>query len=202
MTKEQRAEITADSKIFEAKLRANQKGGYVFADDNPNYHRNKLLGGIFRIAFVVAVFNIFGVHWGEKASPILRENISAVIGVENGNFVGAALVAIAYIMLVIIMVKGVYKILTFNQYIDVYEGKNLLGIEMSQKTNTERSNIDKVYAFRDAKMTNMTRDKAADLHIKTSKLGGSASNPKVEGYINSKLSWMSPSKGLDFLKGK
>lgn len=193
-------------KDFEAhskNLAAKYPKKVVYADDKPNYHRNKLFGGLFRIAFVVVFLNMFGIHWNEKVTPILKENISVVLGQETGNFLSLLLVMAGHLTLLVMLVKGVYKVLTFNQYIDDYEGKNLAGYEISQRSRTgSTSNIDKVYAYRNSKMAGMTPSKAADLHIQTSKLGGSASNPKVEGYINSKLAGMSPEKGLNFLKGK
>jgi hypothetical protein len=86
------------------------------------------------------------------------------------------------------MIKGVYMILTFHMYIDQYEGKNLAGYEISQRSLTSSStNIDKAYAYRDSKMAGMSPDKTADLYIRSSKLGSSSGNRHVDGYINSKL---------------
>ena len=198
-------DFEADSKKFAAKIGRK----VVHADDKPNYHRNKLLGGLLRIGFVIFFLNKFSIHWNEQASPFLKEKISAVIGEETGNFLALSLVAIGHIILLVMFIKGVYKVLTFNQYVDVFEGKNLAGFEIDQgatmhgssKTSSTSSNIDKAYAYRDSKMAYMTPEKASELYIKTSKLGGS-SNKQVDGYINSKLGGMTPEKGLDYLKGK
>ena len=181
----------------------------VFADESPNYHRNKLLGGVFKIACIVVFLNIFGIYLGEQASPFSKKHLSSLFGEETGNFLALALVAIGHIFMLYMMIKGIYQVLTFNQYIDVYEGKNLAGYEISQThnihgipySNSSTSNIEKVYGYRNSKMAGMTPEKAADLYIKTSKLGGTV-NKQVEGYINSKLGGMTPEKGLDYLSGK
>ena len=153
--------------------------------------------------------NIFGIHWNEKATPFLKGVMSYIVGDETGKFIALLLVAIGHVFLLIMLIKGVYQILTFNQYIDVYEGKNLLGVEVSQThnvhgvaySNSSSSNVDKVYGYRNSKMTGMTPDKAAKLYIQTSKLGNNTTHKNVEGYINSKLGGMTPEKGLEFLKG-
>lgn len=180
----------------------------VFADEKPNYHRNKFLGGIFKISLIVVFLNKFGIHWNEKATPFLKEFFIIIIGEQTGNFLALAIIATAHVFMLVMLIKGIYQVLTYNQYIDEYEGKNLAGYEISQThnihgvpySNSNISNINKVYAYRNSKMAGMTPEKAAELYINTSKLGRT-SNKQMEGYINSKLGGMTPDKGLNYLKG-
>ena len=186
--------------IDKAEKETLAKCGY--SSTSNNVFSSKLLRGIFRIGMLVIFYKIFGIYWDEDATPFLTEKISAVLGSDFGSFMAATLVAVANIFILYTMFKGVYQIATFNQYHEVYEGK-LTAWQKAHATSIDQgSNIDKVYGYRNSKMGWMSPDKAAELYISTSKLGGFAGNKGAEGYINSKLGGMSPDKGLDYLRGK
>jgi hypothetical protein len=64
------------------------------------------------------------------------------------------------------------------------------------------SNIQDALRYRDAKMRTMTTEKAAEFYLDTNRILNSTTNKSVIGYINSKMTFMSPDRRIDFLRGK
>jgi hypothetical protein len=110
------------------------------------------------------------------------------------------------------LVKGVYKIMTFGQYLETFEGKNTAGFEYISgspwdKSRSSSSAINKVYAYRESVMRSQTPENAAKTLINSSKAIGSSESigrgyDKAASYIDSKLSSMSPNSGFKYLSGK
>jgi hypothetical protein len=112
---------TRRSNKKELELAAKELERSFHPEDRSNFRSNKLMGGIIRIAFVVIFLKCFGVHWNEQATPFLCEPISALIGEETGNFIAVTIVGTGHILLLVVLIKGVYKTLTFNRYFHEFE---------------------------------------------------------------------------------
>jgi hypothetical protein len=171
------------------------------------YNAKKLISGLVMIAIVIGVFGYFGIYWGEKAEKSTIPALESVFDKENAIFFSSILISAGYIALFVLFVKGLYRVMTFHMYNDIFEGKNLSGRELSAgrqalASTSNTSAIDNAYGYRNALMNNMTPDKAAEFYMETSKLNNSPISDSTKGYINSKLGMMSPDKAINFLRGK
>jgi hypothetical protein len=98
---------------------------------------------------------------------------------------------------------GIYKIYTFNMYLDVYEAK-LTPFQKRNMTDSvpNYSNIEATLKYRDELMKTMSTKQAAKFYLETNRLIGSTTNKSVLGSINSKMTSMTPNQRIDFLRGK
>jgi hypothetical protein len=64
------------------------------------------------------------------------------------------------------------------------------------------SNIEATLKYRDELMKTMTTKQAAKFYLETNSMLGSTTNKSVLGYINSKMTSMTPNQRIDFLRGK
>ena len=64
------------------------------------------------------------------------------------------------------------------------------------------SNIEATMRYRDSKMKTMTQEQAAEFYLSTNRIVNSTTNKSVLGYINSKMTLMTPNQRIDFLRGK
>ena len=88
-------------------------------------------------------------------------------------------------------------------YIDEFECKLTPYQKKYMKDiNPSTSNIEATMRYRDAKMRTMTPEQAAEYYLDTNRVLGSTTNKSVIGYINSKMTLMSPERRIDFLRGK
>ena len=166
-------------------------------DDNAS--AKKLLGGIFRVATVCLLYKYFGSYWEDSFYSNLSKNSDSEGSVLFSKLFNAAvgLWGVYWVVL------GLYKIYTFNMYIDVYETK-LTPYQKSHMKDSEpsTSNIEAALRYRDAKMKTMTQEQAADFYLSTNRIVNSTTNKSVLGYINSKMTLMTPNQRVDFLRGK
>lgn len=165
----------------------------------------KLLGGLIRVIPIV-LFNIyFGVDWGYKAeksmAPWFVENTSK----EFSDFFVSGLIAVGYLFQTIHFVKGMFKIFTFNMYIDVFEGNPDLSkawMVVGNSGSSKYSNIESALEYRNSKMAMMDNEKASEFYMETSKLNNVFANENVSSFLDSKMSMMDNESKLNFLKGK
>ena len=195
------------------RLRDYDLNGFVtkgpVGDDKPHFHRNKLFGGLWRLAFVLIFFNLFGIHWNEKANPYFESILLEVFDKQNSVFFSSLIVAIGHIILLFMMVKGFYKTFTFGQYLRTFDEGNLSGYEYirdPRSVSPNNSGLGRAYAYRESVMSSQTPERAANTLLSSSKIGFGSSTgkgyDKAAGYIDSKLSAMSPSSALEFLSRK
>jgi hypothetical protein len=171
------------------------------------YSAKKLISGLIMVAITLGVFNYFGIYWGEKAEKSIIPALESVFDKENATFFSSIIISAGYITLFTLFVKGVYRVMTCNQFLEAFEGKNTSGWEYSAAqqaafSNKSTSAIDNAYSYRNSLMQNMAPDNAVKFYMETSKLNNSPMSDSTKGYINSKLSMMSPDKTIDFLRGK
>jgi hypothetical protein len=179
-------------------------------DDKPNLHRNKLIGGLWRLAFVLIFLNIFGIHWNEKANPYFESIFLEVFDKQNSVFFSSLIVGVGHIVLLVMLIKGVYKTCTFTKYLNTFDEGNLAGYEYirePRRTKKDTSGFGKAYSYRESVMRSQTPECAAKTLINSSKVIGSNESTgkgydKATGYINSKLRGMSPSSAFKYLSGK
>ena len=166
-------------------------------DDNAS--AKKLLGGIFRVATVCLLYKYFGSYWEDSFYSNLSKNSDSTVATSVSKLFNAAV----GLWGVYWFVLGIYKIYTFNMYIDVYEAK-LTPFQKQNMTDSEpsTSNIEATLRYRDAKMKTMTQEQAADFYLSTNGIVNSTTNKSVLGYINSKMTLMTPNQRVDFLRGK
>lgn len=185
-------------------------GAGPVGDDKPHFHRNKLIGGVWRLAFVLLFLSIFGIHWNEKANPYFESIFLEVFDKQNSVFFSSLVVGIGHIVLLVMLIKGVYKTCTFTQYLNTFDEGNLAGYEYiiePRRASKDTSGIEKAYSYRESIMRSQTPDNAAKTLINSSKIVGSSESTgrgydKATGYINSKLRGMSPSSAFKYLSGK
>ena len=88
-------------------------------------------------------------------------------------------------------------------YLDVYEAKLTPYQKRKMKDSvSSTSNIEATMRYRDAKMRTMSQEKAAEFYLSTNRIVNSTTNKSVLGYINSKMTLMTPNQRIDFLRGK
>jgi len=170
-------------------------------DDNAS--GKKLLGGIFRVASVCLAYTYLGPEWVADVQDSIVSTLSDDPDSANANFVAKLFAAIIAIWGLYWFFTGIYKIYTFNMYIDVYEAK-LTPFQKRNMTDSvsSTSNIEDTLRYRDSKMRTMTQEQAAEFYLSTNRIVNSTTNKSVLGYINSKMTMMSPNKRIDFLRGK
>jgi hypothetical protein len=164
-----------------------------------NKSGKKLLGGIFRVATVCLLYKYFGSYWENSIySNLSNSSDSTVVSLVSKLFNAAVGLWGVYWF-----VLGLYKIYTFNMYLDVYEAK-LTPYQKSHMTDSEpsTSNIEATLKYRDELMKTMTSKQAAKFYLETNSMLGSTTNKSVLGYINSKMTLMTPNQRIDFLRGK
>ena len=166
-------------------------------DDNAS--GKKLLGGIFRVATVCLLYKYFGSYWEDSFYSNLSKNSDSTVATSVSKLFNAAV----GLWGVYWFVLGIYKIYTFNMYIDVYEAK-LTPYQKSHMKDSEpsTSNIEAALRYRDAKMKTMTQEQAADFYLSTNGIINSTTNKSTLGYINSKMTLMTPNQRVDYLRGK
>jgi hypothetical protein len=166
-------------------------------DDNAS--GKKLLGGIFRVTTVCLLYKYFGSDWENFVYSNLRTNTDSA-GV---SFLYKLLNAAVSIWGVYWFVLGIYKIYTFNMYLDVYEAKLTPFQKRNMKDSvSSTSNIEEALRYRDSKMRTMTQEKAAEFYMSTNRIINSTTNSSTLGYINSKMAMMSPEQRINYLSGK
>jgi hypothetical protein len=101
------------------------------------------------------------------------------------------------------VVLGIYKIYTFNMYLDVYEAKLTPFQKRKMKDSvSSTSNIEATMRYRDAKMRTMSQEQAAEFYLSTNRIINSTTNSSTLGFINSKMTLMTPNQRIDYLRGK
>lgn len=163
----------------------------------------KLLGGIFRITSVCLFYTYLGPEWVSDVKESIVSTLSDDPDSAGANFVAKLFAAGIGLWCLYWFVLGIYKTYTFNMYLDVYEAK-LTPFQKQNMTDSEpsTSNIQDALRYRDAKMRTMTTEKAAEFYLETNRVLNSTTNKSVIGYINSKMTFMSPDRRIDFLRGK
>ncbi len=164
-----------------------------------NASGKKLLGGIFRVATVCLLYKYFGSDWENS----IYSNLSNSSYSTGTNVVSKLFNAGVGIWGVYWLVLGIYKIGTFNMYLDVYEAKLTPYQKRKMKDSvSSTSNIEDTLRYRDAKMRTMSQEKAAEFYLSTNRIINSTTSNSTLGYINSKMAMMSPNQRVDFLRGK
>lgn len=164
----------------------------------------KLLAGVLRVAAVVIFYNVFGIDWGYEFEKEYIPSLTASIGENGANILIKLFVMVVYVTTVVVFVKGIYKIKTWNIYLDVFEGKNNAGYELYQ-SSTSTSNmtaVEQAYAYRDAKASMMDNESKLKFYMETSRLNNANMDYKTLEYLNSKMSMMDNESRLDVLRGK
>jgi hypothetical protein len=164
-----------------------------------NASGKKLLGGIFRVATVCLLYKFFGSDWESS----VYSNLSNSSHATGTNVVSKLFNAAVAIWGVYWLVLGIYKICTFNMYLDVYEAKLTPFQKRNMKDSvSSTSNIEAAMRYRDSKMRTMSQEQAAEFYLSTNRIVNSTTNKSTLGYINSKMAIMSPNQRIDFLRGK
>jgi hypothetical protein len=163
----------------------------------------KLLGGLFRIISVCLFYVYLGPKWVKDVQNSIISTLS-----DNPDSAGANLVAKIFgagiaLWALYWLVLGIYRTYTFNMYIDVYECE-ISDFQRSCMTDSEpsTSNIEEAIRYRDAKMKTMPTDKAAEFYMDTNRILNSETNKSVIGYMNSKMTMMTPDQRIDYLRGR
>lgn len=164
----------------------------------------KLLAGVLRVAVVVIFYNIFGIHWGYEFEKEYIPSLTASIGENGANILIKLFVMVVYVATVVVFVKGVYKIKTWNIYLDVFEGKNMSGSECSSyvQNKGKSSALEQAYSYRDSKMAFMDNESKLKFFKETSVLNTNIMDSKSLSYLNSKMAFMDNESRLDVLRGK
>ena len=164
-----------------------------------NASGKKLLGGIFRVATVCLLYKFFGSDWESS----VYSNLSNSSHATGTNVVSKLFNAAVAIWGVYWLILGIYKICTFNMYLDVYEAKLTPFQKRNMKDSvSSTSNIEAAMRYRDSKMRTMSQEQAAEFYLSTNRIVNSTTNKSTLGYINSKMAIMSPNQRIDFLRGK
>lgn len=164
----------------------------------------KFLAGAWRVAVVVIFYNIYGTQWGFDAERAIFPKFESIFGEHTGHFFTNIIIAIGYITTVVMFVKGIYKIGTWNQYLDVFEGRNMSGSECSSyvQNKDKSSALEQAYSYRDSKMAFMDNESKLKFFKETSVLNTNIMDSKSLSYLNSKMAFMDNESRLDVLRGK
>lgn len=168
-----------------------------------NTSGKKLLGGLFRLVSVILFYVYLGPDWVKDVQSVIVSALS-----EDPKSAGANLVAHLFRLTISIwmlywFVLGIYKIYTFNMYIDEFECKlTPFQKQYMEDVDPSTSNIESAIKYRDAKMRTMTPERAAEYYLDTNRLLSSTTNKSTLGYINSKMAFMSPERRVNFLRGR
>lgn len=163
----------------------------------------KLLGGIFRVVAVCLAYTYIGTDRIAYAQEYIVSALSDNPDSAGANFVAKLFAAAIGLWGVYWFFTGIYKIYTFNMYLDAYECE-LTPFQKRNMTDSvsSNSNIEATMRYRDAKMRTMTQEQAADFYLSTNRIVNSTTNKSVLGYINSKMTIMTPDQRINFLRGK
>ena len=172
-----------------------------------NSSAKKLISGLILLGLAIFMHNTIGYNGDTDLTKWLQGYLIPFFGKDSGSFFSVTLDAICHIFMAIFFVKGVFRIVTFNQFIESFEGENTSGCEFSaaqqaEFSRTNTSAIGEAYAYRNAKAKYMTPDKAAEFYIETSKFANSMADNGTIEYINSKMGMMTPDQKISFLQGK
>jgi hypothetical protein len=179
------------------KIRFIMSGLNSMLDDNAS--GKKLLGGIFRVTSVCLLYKYFGSDWEDS----IYSNLSNSSDSTFANLVSTLFNAGVGIWGVYWVVLGIYKIYTFNMYLDVYEAKLTPFQKRNMKDSvSSTSNIEATMRYRDAKMRTMSQEKAAEFYLSTNRIVNSTTNSSTLGFINSKMAMMSSEQRINYLRGK
>lgn len=167
----------------------------------------KLLGGLFRVGSVVLFYVYLGTEWIEETDKEITAYFSGGEKSDLANTAGNAFAAALSLFLLYWFVIGIYRIYTFNMYLGTFEAE-LTPLQKKYMSDIDPkfsnfTNIESALRYRDSRMNCMAPDKAADFYMQTNRILGSTSrNSSVVGYINSKMSIMTPDQKINFLSGK
>lgn len=163
----------------------------------------KLLGGLFRLVSVILFYVYLGPDWVKDAQDAIVSFLSDNPDSKGANFVAKLFAAVIALWAIYWFVLGIYKIYTFNMYLVVFEAKLTPFQKMyMEDIEPSTSNIEATMRYRDAKMRTMTPEQAAEYYLDTNRVLGSTTNKSVIGYINSKMTMMTPDQRISFLRGK
>jgi hypothetical protein len=163
----------------------------------------KLASGLFRLASVSLFYTYLGPDWVSKVQKDIVSWLSTDPDSAGADLIAKLFGAVIGLWLLYWFVTGIYRIYTFNMYMDAYETR----LTPFQKrhmcdTDPDTSNINAALRYRDAKMRTMTPEQAADYYLVSSRIIGGTDNKKVIGYINSRMTLMTPEQRVDYLSGK
>jgi len=163
----------------------------------------KLFGGLFRVISVGLFYAYLGPKWIDKAEHTIVSTLSDNPEAPFPNLIASLFAAVVAGWMLYWFVLGIYKVYTFNMYLYTYEVK-MTQYQKENMTDVDSnfSNIDEALRYRDAKMKTMSRERAAEFYMETNRLLNLGDNKAVMGYINSKMSMMSPERRMDYLRGK
>lgn len=168
-----------------------------------NASGKKLFGGLFRLVSVVLFYKYLGPDWVDDAKESIVSTLSDNPDSAGANFIAGLFAAAIGLWAIYWFVLGIYKIYTFNMYIDEFETKLTPFQKRNMKDiNPSTSNIEAAMRYRDSKMRTMTPEQAAEYYLDTNRVVNSTTNKSVLGYINSKMTIMTPDQRIDFLRGK
>ena len=170
---------------------------------NPN--TKKLISGLIRVILIVSICAYFGADGGISLKRAMEHFFEGSLSKVNATGLVSTIFGISGIIMIYHFVKGVYKIGTWNQYIECFEGVDDCGYHLtrvSTPSNGEFNNIQKALEFRNSKMSMMDNESAAKFLMETSRLNNVMSNEKAASYINSKMAWMDNNSMINFLKGE
>jgi hypothetical protein len=170
-------------------------------DDNAS--GKKLLGGLFRLVSVILFYIYLGPDWVKEVQHSIVSTLSSDPKSAGANLVADLFRFAISIWMIYWFVLGIYKIYTFNMYVDEFECKlTPFQKKYMKDVDPSTSNIEEAMRYRNAKMRTMTPERAAEYYLDTNRVLGSATNKSVVGYINSKMTFMSPEQRISFLRGK
>jgi len=167
----------------------------------------KLISGIVLLGLSIYAHNTIGYSGHVDVDKWAQGYLVPFMGKDSGLFFSALINAVSGVLIVVFFLKGLYRIMTFNKFIDQLEGKNTSGHEFIFEPSTSRdfsgSAIDNALRYRDAKMDTMSNESAAKFYKETSSLNNLANtNNSTSSYLNAKISNMSNEDAISFLRGK
>jgi len=172
-----------------------------------NSSAKKLISGLIMLGLAIYGHNTIGYNGDIDVDKLAQGYLVPFIGKDSGLFFSALINAVLGVLIAVFFFKGIFRIVTFNQFIELFEGKNTSGHEYIFGPSTSRdfsdSAVDEALKYRDAKMDTMSNESAAKFYKETSSLNNLANtNNNTSRYLSAKISTMSNEDAISFLRGK
>lgn len=169
----------------------------------------KLFVGLILMSAFFLMYNYFdGTDGLVKLESKMEHGAFSFAGKDLASVFGNIFILVIGFFMIYCCVSGAYRIFTFNQFVDEFEGKS--GGVVRNISNGQYANVNALISYRNSKMCGMSNDDSADLLIRTSVLDnissgrfeGGSETRKAASYMESKLNSMTPDKALGYISGK
>lgn len=168
----------------------------------------KLLTGLVLLAFGFFMVFQVGEHGWEYCEKQVSQFLGTFLPIKLAAFISVILGIVLAWYSIKSFVSGLYKVLTFRQYLKVYDGDSS-GKAIIVHNNGKYPNINRVLGYRESCLASMNQSRAADFLISTSKLDNlysgyySGKNTiNALDFIESRVSAMSNDRAINYIQGK